>query len=114
MKTNEQFDLKKETDHWTSYLLASIADGNFRDGVSRLIQHYHDKEARKVQARVEGPVTDERLILSITEAAKILKISRGMAYGLANQGKLPVIRVGRRMIVPRKRLNDLLSKGWTV
>lgn len=113
MKTDEEkFDLKKETDHWTSYLLASIAEGNFRDGVSRMIQHYHDKEARKAAAREEGPIADERLTLSIAEAAKILRISRNTAYTMASQGKLPVIRVGLRMIVPRKGLNELLSKGW--
>jgi len=110
---DEKFDLKRETDHCTSYLLASIAEGNFRNGVSRMIQYFHETEARKLTARQEGPITDERLTLSITEAAKILRISRNTAYSMANQGKLPVIRVGRRMIVPRKGLNELLSKGWT-
>jgi excisionase family DNA binding protein len=109
----DKFDLKKETDHWTSYLLANIAEGNFRDGVSRMIQHFVDREKRKAEARVEGPITDERLTLSITEADKILRISRNMAYALAGEGKLPVIRLGRKLIVPRKGLNELLSKGWT-
>jgi len=110
---DEKFDLKRETDHWTSYLLASIAEGNFRDGVSRMIQHFHETEARRLTARQEGPISDERLTLSIAEAATILRISRNTAYSMANQGQLPVIRVGRRMIVPRKGLNELLSKGWT-
>ena len=114
MKMDKEFDVKKETDHWTSYLLASIAEGSFRDGVCVMIQHFHEEGARKLAAREEGPVTDERLTLSITEAAKILRISRGQAYTLANQGKLPVIRLGRKLIVPRKGLNELLSKGWTV
>lgn len=109
----DKFDLKKETDHWTSCLLACIAEGNFRDGVSRMIQHFQDKEAGKLGAPQEGPVSDERLTLSISEAAQILRISRNMAYTLAREGKLPVIRFGRRMIVPRKGLNELLSKGWT-
>lgn len=110
----DKFDLKKETDHWTSYLLACIAEVNFRDGVCRMIQHFHQTEARKAETRAEGPITDERLTLSITEAAEILRISRGQAYTLANQGEIPVIRLGRKLIVPRKGLNDLLSKGWTV
>jgi len=110
----ENFDLKKETDHWTSYLLASIAEGSFREGVSMMIQHSHTREARTLAAREEGPVTDERLTLSIAEAARILRISRGMAYTLANQGRLPTIRLGRKLLVPRKGLNELLSKGWTV
>jgi excisionase family DNA binding protein len=110
---DDKFDLKKETDHWTSYLLACIAEGGFRDGVSRMVQHFHDRETRKAEARAEGPITDERLTLSISEAAEILRISRNMANTLAREGKLPVIRFGRRMIVPRKGLNELLSKGRT-
>jgi excisionase family DNA binding protein len=110
----DKFDLKKETDHWTSYLLACIAEGNFRDGISRMIRHFQDKEAGRLAARQEGPVNDERLTLSIAEAAEILRISRNMACTLAREGKLPVIRLGRRLIVPRKGLNELLSKGWTV
>jgi hypothetical protein len=50
-KMDNNFDLKNETDHWTSYLLACIAEGSFRDGVSRMIQHFHDKEARKTEVR---------------------------------------------------------------
>jgi len=110
----DKFDLKKETDHWTSYLLACIAEGNFRDGVSRMIQHFHQTETRKAEARAEGPITDERLTLSIAEAATILRVSRNTAYSMAREGKLPVIRLGRRLIVPRKGLNELLSRGWTV
>jgi excisionase family DNA binding protein len=108
-KMEDKFDLKKETDHWTSDLLACIAEGNFRDGVSRMIQYFLDREDRKAEARVEGPITDERLTLSITEAAETLRISRNLAYTLAREGKLPVIRFGRRLIVPRKGLNGLLS-----
>lgn len=78
-----------------------------------MIQHFHNREERRLAVREEGFVTDEQLTLSIIEAAKILKISRSMAYGLANQGKLPVIRLGRKLLVSRRGLNELLSKGWT-
>lgn len=122
MDMRETPDLKKEADDWTSYLLASIGDGNFRDGVARMVQHYHDKfrpqpASREglpaAPARDENLVADERLTLSIPEVAKVLRISRNQAYLLANQGKLPVVRLGRRLLVPRKRLNDLLSSGPT-
>lgn len=120
MNMRENPDLKRETDHWTSYLLASIADGSFRDGVSRMVQHYHDRmRPRTAEGKnlTGHPASDEALTgdgpltLSIPEAAKILRISRPTAYSLANQGKIPVVRLGRRLIVPRKRLNDLLSSG---
>jgi len=54
----------------------------------------------------------ESLTLTVEETAKLLRISRNTAYMLANEGKLPVVRLGRRLLVPRKRLDDLLAGGW--
>lgn len=120
MTIGDKTDLKGETDQWTSYLLASIAEGNFRDGVSRMVQHYHARMRPKTAVGTEPPgrpAPDEALTgdgpatLSIPEVADILRISRGQACNLARPGKLPAVRLGRRLIVPRKRLNDLLSSG---
>ncbi|HEU0130564.1 MAG TPA: helix-turn-helix domain-containing protein [Mycobacteriales bacterium] len=38
------------------------------------------------------------------EAARFLRISRGLAYAGARRGDLPTVRVGRRLLVPRGRL----------
>lgn len=54
----------------------------------------------------------ESLTLTVDETAKLLRISRNTAYMLANEGKLPVVRLGRRLLVPKKRLDDLLAGGW--
>ncbi|MFC1924915.1 helix-turn-helix domain-containing protein [Chloroflexota bacterium] len=54
----------------------------------------------------------KRATISVEDAGEILGISRGLAYELARQGKLPVIRLGRRLLVPIKRLDDLLSGDW--
>lgn len=51
---------------------------------------------------------DERLALSLPEAAKLLGCSSGLVYRLARQGKLPTIRLGRRRVVPRQALDSLL------
>ena len=52
----------------------------------------------------------ERLVMTVDEAAEALGISRATAYMLANTGRLPVIRISdRRLIVPRKALNQLLD-----
>ena len=54
----------------------------------------------------------ERLVFTINETAKILGISRGTAYLLANTGGIPAIRIGqRRLVVPRKALEDFLSSA---
>jgi excisionase family DNA binding protein len=58
--------------------------------------------------------TDERvnepLVMSVEEAAKLLGISRGLAYEAARRGELPTIRLGRRLLVPRWRLLELLGE----
>jgi excisionase family DNA binding protein len=46
---------------------------------------------------------------SIDEAAKILGISRGGAYAAAKRKELPVIRIGRRLLVPRVALERMLG-----
>jgi excisionase family DNA binding protein len=40
----------------------------------------------------------------VTEAAELLGISRAFAYELAARGELPVLRLGRRLVIPKKAL----------
>jgi len=59
-----------------------------------------------------GSQKPERLVLTVEETAKVLGISRGTAYVLANNGSIPAIRISkRRIIVPRKALEDFLSSA---
>jgi excisionase family DNA binding protein len=51
----------------------------------------------------------DRLVLTITEAAEVLGISRAFAYELCARGDLPVIRLGRRRLVPKKALLALVG-----
>lgn len=55
-------------------------------------------------------MSDESLTMTVEEAAKALGISRGLAYDLARQRKIPVIRLGKRLLVPRKALNDMCTE----
>jgi excisionase family DNA binding protein len=50
-----------------------------------------------------------RLTYSVEEAARTLGISRGLAYEAARNGDLPTIKLGRRLLVPRARLEELLG-----
>ena len=54
-------------------------------------------------------MTPEPLTISVEDAARLLGISRGLAYEAARRGDLPVIRLGRRLLVPRARLYELLG-----
>jgi excisionase family DNA binding protein len=51
-----------------------------------------------------------RLTLSVTEAAGVLGISRAFAYVLVARGELPSLRFGRRVVVPRRALEQLIEK----
>ena len=53
--------------------------------------------------------SDDRLVLTIEEAAHLLKIGRSCAYEAARRGELPTIRMGRRLLVPRVALDKLLG-----
>jgi excisionase family DNA binding protein len=51
----------------------------------------------------------EPLTLSIEEAAELLGIGRSSAYEAARNGQLPTIRLGRRLLVPRPKLEAMLG-----
>lgn len=51
----------------------------------------------------------ERLTLSVEEAAQLLGISRALAYELVRRGELPRLRLGRRIVVPRRALEALVA-----
>ncbi len=55
----------------------------------------------------------DRLTLSVEEAAHLLSISRGLAYELARSGQLPVVRLGRRLLVPKVALERMLAQTKT-
>ncbi|MBA7634478.1 hypothetical protein ES703_42063 [subsurface metagenome] len=56
----------------------------------------------------------ERLTYKIAEAAKILGIGRNLCYDRVKTGEIPVIRIGRRLVVPRRALEKLLEQGRPV
>jgi len=57
---------------------------------------------------------EERYCLGVPEAARMLGISRNFAYELVKQKELPVIRFGKRLLIPKIALERLLLEGATV
>ena len=47
--------------------------------------------------------------MTVEEAGVALGIGRGLAYELARTNQIPVIRLGRRMLVPRQQLLAMLA-----
>jgi excisionase family DNA binding protein len=51
-----------------------------------------------------------RTTLTIEQTAAVLGIGRASAYAAAGSGDLPVIRVGRRLLVPVGQLRRMLGE----
>ncbi len=52
-----------------------------------------------------------RLVLTVPEAADLLGICRNAAYEAVRRGEIPSIRIGKRLVVPRMAFEELLRSG---
>jgi len=53
----------------------------------------------------------ESLVLDVPTAGKLLNLSRATAYLLVNQGVIPSIRFGKRLVVPKAALETMLAEA---
>ncbi len=51
------------------------------------------------------------LALTVEQAAKMLNISRNLAYDLVRQGVIPSLRLGRIIRISRSRLEDWMTEN---
>ena len=65
----------------------------------------HDKEQRMVQVDHDPP-----MVFSVEQAATRLGISRAFAYQLV-RGELRALRLGRRIVIPRFAIDELLARA---
>ena len=72
-------------------------------------------EELHVERRTVGPVItdrpEQRLTMSVEEAAIALGISRTFAYEAVARGEIPCIRIGRRILIPKVALQRLLESA---
>jgi excisionase family DNA binding protein len=52
---------------------------------------------------------DERKTYDVDEAGRLLGIGRNAAYEAVKSGQLPVIKMGRRLLVPKAALDRMLD-----
>jgi excisionase family DNA binding protein len=50
------------------------------------------------------PHEQEKLLLNAEEAAALLGVSRGLIYQMITRRELPHVRLGQRVVVPRREL----------
>ena len=53
----------------------------------------------------------EKQTYSVPEAAKILGLNRNSGYDAVKRGEIPVIKIGKRLLVPKPALHRLLQQG---
>lgn len=49
------------------------------------------------------------MTVTVEQAAEVLGISRAFAFRLAAKGELPTVRLGRRLLVPLRSLEEVLT-----
>lgn len=54
------------------------------------------------------PPADESWVYTVDEAALLLRIGRSAAYEAVRRGQLPALRLGRKLRIPRKALEQML------
>ncbi len=59
-------------------------------------------------------VTAEKLVLTVPEAGELLGVSRAHAYLMVKLGQIPIIKLGRRIVVPRVALEKMLENATPV
>ncbi len=53
----------------------------------------------------------EKLTLSVEEAGELLGVSRAIAYQLSRRADFPTLHIGRRVLVPRKQLEEWMDRN---
>ena len=63
------------------------------------------------KARKTGVIKmeNDKLTLTVDETAKCLGIGRNSAYEAIARGEIPVVKVGKRLLVPKAALEKLLN-----
>lgn len=51
----------------------------------------------------------DRQTVTVEEAARALGIGRGTAYEAVRRGEIPAIRLGKRLVVPKQAIEQLLA-----
>jgi excisionase family DNA binding protein len=65
--------------------------------------------ARARPAEDPTPGADQRLVMSIAEACQALGIGETTLRQLLASGRLPVLRLGRRVLIPRSAIGALVA-----
>lgn len=52
----------------------------------------------------------EQMTYSIEEAAKLIGVSKSFMYKLARNREVPVLKLGKRLVIPRHKFHEFINK----
>jgi excisionase family DNA binding protein len=118
-KTGEEHGLSGGTPVPLAVVKRKARDTRVRPGAGVLEPRVPD--GRGAEAESGGTAADngsqsvavplaQRMALSVEEAGALLGISRDLAYDLVASRQLPSVRLGRRLVVPRRALEEALER----
>jgi excisionase family DNA binding protein len=58
-----------------------------------------------------GIAMNDRQVLTVSEAANVLRLSRAFTYELVARGEIPAVRLGRRIMIPGVAIDRLLENS---
>jgi excisionase family DNA binding protein len=70
-------------------------------------------KTKKRRMSRDTPDSADSLVLTIPTAGKLLGLSRDSAYGAVGRGEIPVLKFGKRLVVPRAALQRLIDGAKT-
>lgn len=59
---------------------------------------------------IRTPATSSDLVMTVEEAARQLGVGRTITFGLVQSGQLRSIKIGRRRLIPRSALLQLINE----
>jgi excisionase family DNA binding protein len=111
-----------ESDGLTTYSLEGlatdlgVAPGKVAAAIKRLGRYdVAEISGTEVAIRLALPAAPrtrqpaEALTMSVIEAAELLGISRSKAYEAVHSGEIPSVSIGRRIVIPRRPLLEMLE-----
>ena len=69
------------------------------------------KRSGKETFMAKSDINDDSLVMTVTEAGRLLGKGKGKSYELAHKGVFPVIYLEGRMLVPKQRFLNWVN-GW--
>lgn len=79
--------------------------------LEELITLLKDSAARTEEIQSEEPSPNDNEVMTVKEAAKLMRISLPMMYEFAKSGRVHAINIGRRVLISRSSLMALLREG---